>query len=124
MNKIGSWWLASFVTEENENVLWSCLANRTQSNKRAVGGKLFLTNKRLLFCPHLFDYVLGGQKLSINLNEIASIDNQDKGGDFFGGGARKRLKISLKDGNIELFVVNKLDMVVEELKQHISKILS
>jgi hypothetical protein len=50
--KIGSWWLKSVAAEPDEQVVWSQGANRIQPSGRAVGGKLFLTDRRLVFCPH------------------------------------------------------------------------
>jgi len=42
-----------------ESVNYSWLANRTQNNWRAVGGKLFLTTTRLIFKPNQLDDKLG-----------------------------------------------------------------
>lgn len=121
MTKIGSWWLKSHEAQQEEKVLWSCLSNRKQSTNRAIGGKLFLTNKRLLFSPHLFDYILFGKKWSMELDQIATVDKQEKGGDIFSGGIKDRLRVTLKNGEIELFVVSNLDKVIEELKAAITR---
>lgn len=116
MSKVGSWWLAKHAALEDEQALWSCLANRTQSSNRAIGGKLFVTNKRLLFSPHLIDYATGGKKMAVAREQITQIDKQPKGGDSLGGGLRDRLRVSLADGNVQLFVVNGLDAVIAVLR--------
>lgn len=36
--------------------------------------------------------------------------------DLFGGGLRDRLKIELQDGSTELFVINKLNEVIEQIR--------
>lgn len=120
MNKFGSWWLAKIEVLEGEEEVFSILANRTQSQNRAVGGKLFVTNRRLLFTPHLIDSILGGADCRVPLNEIADISVQNAGGDTFGGGLRNRLRINLKNGSSELFVINRLDEVIDKLKAHVN----
>ena len=118
MNKIGSWWLAKFDAQEGEEISFAIPANRTQSSGRAIGGKIFVTNKRFLFTPHLLDYLLGGKKYAINLSDIKDIARKKAGGDVFGGGLRDRLQIRHKNGK-ELYVVNKLDYIIQRLKSHI-----
>lgn len=118
--KFGSWWLAKIEGLDGETEVFSVLANRTQSTNRAVGGKLFVTNRRLLFAPHLFDSILGGETRTIFLTEITQISTQNAGGDTFGGGLRNRLRIDLKNGANELFVINKLDKIIDKLQSHIA----
>jgi hypothetical protein len=113
--RIGSWWLAKHDALRDEAVAFSILANRTQSSNRAVGGKLFATNRRILFSPHLLDCVLGGTKTQIRLSAIRQIDVQPAGGDRLGGGIRDRLRIVTNHGT-ELFVVNELDEVIRKLR--------
>jgi hypothetical protein len=101
MNKIGSWWLASYDAQPVEQMRWSALANHTQAPFRSISGKVYLTNQRLLFCPNLLDYGLGSRKWGANLDEIVQIDRQPKGGDInaiFGGGGRDRLQVTLRNG--------------------------
>jgi hypothetical protein len=120
--QLGSWWLAKVESLEGETEVFSCLANRTQSSNRAVGGKLIVTNKRILFLPHLLDAALGGQKMTISLGEINGVGIEPAGGDTFGGGLRDRLRVD-SQVSIELFVVNKLQEVVDLLRSYQSKYL-
>jgi hypothetical protein len=111
MPKIGAWWLKSQEAEPGEEVRWTKLANRTQGS-RSVGGKLFLTDRRIVFTPHLIDAALAGKGWAAPLDSIADVGVQEPGtgrGKALGGGARKRLRIALRDGSDELFVANKLD---------------
>jgi GRAM domain len=118
MATFGSWWLAKHEGLEGERLEFSLAANRTQSNNRAVGGMLFVTNKRILFSPHLLDAALGGKTLQLPFGNISSIDKQAAGGDTFGGGLRARLAIKHADVT-ELFVVNKLDDVIQKLQKQL-----
>ena len=115
MGRIGSWWLAKVNPLKGERVRFALLANRSQSCKRAVGGKLFVTNKRCIFTPHLLDFYTGGKVCEVSLDEIDFVGVQPAGGDTFGGGLRDRLRIEHANG-IELFVVNKLNHVITSLQ--------
>jgi hypothetical protein len=110
MAKIGSWWLKGVEAEPQEQVAWSQGANRIQKSGRAVGGKLFLTDRRLVFCPHWVDGVMGGKTWKTPLAAIAAAGAAPK------GGRRDRLRIELDDGEEELFVVNHLAEVVSRLE--------
>jgi hypothetical protein len=109
--KIGSWWLKSVEAEPDEQVVWSLAANRIQPSGRAVGGKLFLTDRRLTFCPHWVDGATGGRTWDVSLAEVAAIGTAAEGGK-----RRERLRIELSDGTEEHFVVNRLADVVSRLQ--------
>src|ERR1051325_9657973 len=53
-------WFNRPVLDDGETVVKSYPANHTQG-KRAVGGKLFLTTRRLVFVPNRLDSRMGGQ---------------------------------------------------------------
>jgi hypothetical protein len=109
MAKIGSWWLKGVEAEPQEQVAWTQGANRIQGSGRAAGGKLFLTDRRLVFCPHWVDGATGGKTWEVPLATIAAVGTVQK------GGRRDRLRIELADGEDELFVVNRLAEVVSRL---------
>ena len=113
MAKVGSWWLKSVAAEPAEEVVWSQAANRLKDSGRAVGGKLFLTDRRLIFCPHWVDAATGGREWQVPLERVAAIGTIPKGSP--GGGMRDRLAIELADGGRERFVVNRLGEVVARL---------
>jgi hypothetical protein len=107
--KIGSWWLKGVEAEPQEQVVWSQAANRIQSSGRAAGGKLFLTDRRLVFCPHWLDGASGGRTWWVPLATIAAVGTAPK------QGRRERLRIELADRKEELFVVNRVAEVVSRL---------
>lgn len=109
-------WVKSPQLAASETVTWKRSANRTQSANRAVGGGLYLTGERLLFEPNHIDALIGGRSWYSALSDIAEIGTQAPTGGKFNGGLRARLRIELRDGTTELFVVNGLDRVVELLR--------
>ena len=63
-------WIARPALSETEAVVWQQLANRTQSANRAVGGRLYLTDTRLVFEPNRVDAATGGSRWSVPLGSI------------------------------------------------------
>jgi len=119
MNKIGSWWLAPMEAQAHEQVQWSALANHTQGPLRSISGRVYLTNQRLLFCPNRLDHSLGSRNWAVDLQEIAGVDRHPRGGDvmsILGGGGRDRLRVTLRSGPSELFIVNDLDQTIQRLR--------
>lgn len=93
--------------EKGETILESWLANRAQWF-RAVGGCLYLTNRRMAFEPHIVDAKLGGKKCSLDFAEISKVGLEPgsfKLSHFFDGGLRTRLRVEKKSGRTEYFVV-------------------
>lgn len=92
-------------------------ANRTQSSRRAVGGHLHLTDRRLLFEPHAFDASLAGRTVSVPLPDITDVTRVPRDlGDFFGGGLRARLAV-VTPRETHLFVVDDVGGKVERIQQ-------
>jgi hypothetical protein len=52
-------WVEEPATADGEEVLWRRAANRQQGPRRAVGGRIFLTNKRVIFMANRFDHATG-----------------------------------------------------------------
>lgn len=94
---------------------WSAhhAANRTQG-RRAVGGGLHFTTRRVMFSPNRIDAALGGESWSCALTDIASLGLQPGKFsllDLFSGGLRTRLRI-----NRDLFVVRSPEATLAELR--------
>jgi hypothetical protein len=107
------------LLEPGESVTWSRRANRFQGS-RGVGGRLVLTDRRLVFSPHRFDAALAGSVWQAAFDQVSSVGIEPRGSAhkaLFGGGLRKRLRVRTGDGGEELFVVNKLDQVLESLAE-------
>jgi hypothetical protein len=110
-------WVRTPELAGSETVLWSRTANRTQSERRAIGGRLFLTQSRLIFEPSRFDGAFGGDRWWAPLSSIRKVGSQLPDGRATAGGLRTRLRLDLADGAVELFVVNRLDDVIQVIGQ-------
>ena len=97
----------NLVPDEDETILFETGANHFKGIE-AVGGKLYLTTKRLIFKSHRFNF----QKhtLSINLDEIASVGRYKVWGISNNG-----LLVKRKSGLTEKFTV----VQPEEWLQHL-----
>jgi hypothetical protein len=117
-------WIRHPPLLEGELVRWTKPANRTQSNHRAVGGRLYLTGQRLLFQANRVDQITGGESWAVSLLDIASIGVEPGGiaGPFSGGLLRSRLRIELRSAiNPELFVVGHLDEVMMTIQRAVAE---
>ncbi|GAI59891.1 unnamed protein product [marine sediment metagenome] len=119
MSNIGSWWLAKITKLGGEKEIFSLIANRTQSSTRSVSGKLFFTNRRMLFVPHLIDYIVGGKKFELDLSKIEKVYKLLASKDRFGPvGFKDRLWIEYSNRH-EFYVVKDLDAVITKLEAHL-----
>lgn len=112
---IGAWWLASQPALAGERVERRWIANRAQGS-RAVGGALFLTDRRLVFCPHHLDNLTGGSAWAVELTGVAGVERAPKTGHPYDGGLRDRLRVRTRRGAWEHFVINRLDDVIDLLR--------
>ena len=99
-----------------------CLAcERKPRAKRTtqVGGWLFLTNQRIIFVPHRVDEVTGGESWCCPVAQVAlvTVERAQLIVPLLGLTARlrRRLRLELRDGAVELFVVNRVNAVVAAL---------
>ncbi len=112
------WFGPSPVLLPDERSIAHHAANRAQG-KRAVGGGLHVTTQRLLFCPNLIDARMGGKSWECRLPEIASVGLQPRRlalTELFSGGLSNRLRIDLRNGSHELFVIGAIEKRIAELR--------
>ena len=106
--------------EPGEQVRETWLANHTQHAQRATGGRLYLTDRRLVFEPHAVDRALDGKVWSVPLRIVTGVDRSERDlSHFFGGGLRRRLRVRLDDGSEWFFVVNRTRRCAETLRGHL-----
>ena len=122
MADIGSWWVAGHESQSDEDVVSAYYVNYLRPAKRPLGGKLYLTTHRILFCPHLIDAVFGGEKLAIaheDVERVRKIDRDDPSlaDDDEGGGSAERLRLECADGSHASFIVSDLDATVAEIRE-------
>ncbi len=91
-------WVGKPRLKNGERLEWKKNANRQQGPIRAVGGRLYLTNERLIFSPNRVDRITRGESWQTSLTEITEIGLESTG-------LRKRLSVAAGE-NTDLFVVN------------------
>lgn len=96
-------------------------ANYTQSEGRALGGTLYITEDEIRFEPRKLDELTGGDELRIPVEDIVGVGVEEKFGGgirdtLSGGGLRDRLRIERKDGREELFVVSEVTELADEIR--------
>ncbi|TYL36335.1 hypothetical protein CV102_23030 [Natronococcus pandeyae] len=116
MGTIGGWWVASHDRNPDEETVDAYHVNYLRSDRRPLGGKLYVTDQRLLFSPHLVDSVLGGEKVGIDVADVervtgvAAADRDD-------GPPADSLRVELIDGTHESFVVSELEDAIDTVRR-------
>lgn len=108
----------NFLPFDGEKVLVTYLANRKQSPLRLVGGRLYLTSHRILFSPNKAEQVLAAKEwwaLGQDVIDVSVVPRRWR--EYLGGGGRKRMKVDLRSGASEFFVVNGPEKIVEEVQR-------
>lgn len=82
--------------EDGEEVRWEARANRFQWKIRAIGGRIYLTDRRLVFAPHKFDARLRGHPWSARLVDL------DRA---YVGGPMKTVRVVASNGEEQRFVM-------------------
>lgn len=109
-------WVEEPSTADGEEIVWRCAANRQQGPRRVVGGRIFLTNRRVIFMANRVDHATGGRDWSRPLTDVVTVSVESR---HYGiplvtpnVGLRQRLRMECRDGTVELFVVNHVEDVV------------
>jgi len=95
--------------QENETIIKEGFANH-KLKFESVGGKLFLTTKRLIFKSHKIN--IQKHIFELELNNISNCDRYKTMGIFSNG-----MKITKDNKTIEKFVVNSPDEWIENMKK-------
>jgi hypothetical protein len=98
-----------------EVVVWRKFANHFQATGRAVGGRLIVTDRRLIFQPQRLDAALRGQLWEVRLADISSIGEVPPGSGP--NNLRSSLWIEINGSDNEYFVVNGLQEVIRRLTE-------
>jgi hypothetical protein len=98
-------------------------ANYSQSEGRAVGGKIVLGKNSLVFEPNKLDELTGGEEIELAYNDIREVGTKGRFEEslkdtLYGGGLRKRLRIETNDGEEFWFVVSNLSDVVDTVDRY------
>lgn len=82
--------------EEGEEVRWEARANRFQQKIRSIGGRIYLTDRRLVFVPNKFEEKVAGRAWNARL---ADLDRA------FVMGLLKNVRVVAQDGETQRFVI-------------------
>ena len=74
-----SLWIPSTAIEPDEYVVFEALANNFAGGWRAIGGRVTVTNRRLLFTPNRVDGMTGGRRLAIERRDIKRVSEEEPG---------------------------------------------
>lgn len=96
------------VIEKDETILFETAANHFKGIE-AVGGKLFLTNKRLVFKSHNINFQ--NHELSVPLSDIELVGRYKTLGLVNNG-----LSVTTSDNNVEKFVVEQIESWINQLR--------
>jgi hypothetical protein len=110
------WWVAKPFPPGNEAWVWQCAANRAQGGIRQVGGRLFLSEQRLLFQPNRFDAATRGDGWAVSRDQVSELSVCARQLSLNPAYWRNRLRVSQLDGRVDVFVVNHLDAVLARLR--------
>jgi hypothetical protein len=118
------WWVREPELFAGEDVRWRRYASREQTALSQVGGRLFVTVTRMLFVPNRMDMATGGSEWECALSDVSavSVEPARLAVPFLGhaGKLRRRLRVELAGGDVELFVVNHVDEAAEALREAIA----
>ena len=98
--------------EGGETSQWHRLANREQGDK-AVGGRLDVTTKRVVFTASRLE---GGSGWEVPRGDVSAVAVQAPGPDSGPGGIRHQVRLELRNGDTELFVIRDPEGAVKELQ--------
>ncbi len=117
-------WTGEPTLASGEHILWQRLANRQQGPNRSMGGRIFLTELRVIFLPNRVDEATGGIAWCRDLSDIAAVTVEPRhfGVPFVTAnvGLRKRLRIEARDAAVDLFLVNGLSEAVHRIEAAIA----
>jgi hypothetical protein len=102
----------------DEHVRLTRLAAMAQG-RVTKGGRLVVTNQRVLFRPRALDKLFGARELSVPRSSVTGIDVAPRSRSLFDGGLRRRLVLGLHDGTEHRFVVNRVETLVTDLRREL-----
>lgn len=94
----------------DETVAWEARANRFQARFRSIGGRIYLTNRNLVFAPNRFEKKVAGQAWSAPLADLERA---------FVKGPMKTVRVVSRTGAEERFVIWPREKSAERIDQAI-----
>lgn len=101
----------SVPLRDGESLRESWRANHTRGDQ-AIGGKLHLTTRRLIFEPHRFERSLQRAPWECELARVSHVEVAPREWNPTSGALRRRLVVH-HEGTVDLFVVNRVGRVAD-----------
>lgn len=98
--------------EPNEQVVWETRANRFQARIRSIGGRIYLSDRRLIFAPNRFEMKVAGKAWSARLIDLERA---------FVKGPMKTVRVVSQAGAEERFVIWPREGSAERINQAIEE---
>jgi hypothetical protein len=116
---VGGGDLASVSLEVGEKVRWSCEARSVKDATGSGRGALFLTLRRVLYCPNVRDRPSGVEPLAWGIREVTDVGCQPIGDPQPACGRKMGLRLILVGGRDEIFEVDGVTQAIEDLSEFI-----
>lgn len=115
-------WVDEPNLSEGESISLARAANR-QVGGRALGGRLFVTSRRLVFEPNVVDRHTGGTRWECRLRSIRSVEVGRRSATFWGPLAKIRPRIFIStDSDQEAFLVNRARKVGQVISEAVDAV--
>lgn len=124
MTKLGGWWMTSLTLPSEETLKFKYPANYFAGD-RPYGGRLYLTDDRLVFLPHRIDSLFGASAVSIWYPDIEVLDIEtatDRGGDS--ERIPDRLLVGEREGPTHLMILSDLEEALDRIQSECDRIQS
>lgn len=112
------WWVPRAALTPDEDVLFEAAANMYEGS-RAIGGKVTVTPRRLLFTPNRVDLATGAQAMAVDRGQILGtevVPGRDSPIRFLGMASPRRLVGVDHAGGRTYFLINKRDQFTAALR--------
>jgi hypothetical protein len=96
-------------------------AMHLQGWRGGIGGRLTVTDARLIFMANRFEPIFGGKDWSVPLKDVTACDVTGRKLNLWAGGWRRRLLVTLNDGSQEQFVVEDVDGIAAVLSSRLAR---
>jgi hypothetical protein len=118
-DSVGGGDLVSMSLDIQEKVLWSCRARNVKYAAGAGRGALFITTRRVLFCPSTVDRAAGAEPLAIGIREVTDVGCKHIGDPQSASGRKTALRLVLVHGREEIFEVDGVTGAIERFAKAI-----
>lgn len=120
MDSLGGWWMSTCSLADDEGLDAKYPANYFRESGRPLGGRLYVTDRRVIFLPHRIDSLFGGAPAIFRADDTASVESETAADrPTSEKSIPDRLQIERRDGSLHLFVVSDLDDAIARVSERL-----